>query len=84
MLNRLRAPDKAAAGFAAVYDALGVDSEMRGRLEEALRAMIPVDGLPVIEATMLGAMASGVLVGLLIADSALPSDELDLWSFPVG
>jgi hypothetical protein len=31
---------------------------------------------------MLGSMASGVLVGLLIADSALPTEELDLSTFP--
>jgi len=84
MLNRLRAPDQAAAGFAAVYEALGVDCEMRARLEEALRAMVPVKGLPVLEATTLGGMASGVLVGLLIADSALPAEELDLSVFPAG
>jgi hypothetical protein len=84
MLNHLRAPDEAAAGFAAVYEALGLDSEMRERLQEALRAMVPVEGLPVIEATMLEGMASGVLVGLLIADSALPSEELDPSTFPTG
>ena len=82
MLNRLRAPDEAAVSIAAVYEALGIDSDMRERLEEALRAMVPIDGLPVLEATMLGSMASGVLVGLLIADSALPTEELDLSTFP--
>lgn len=82
MLNRLRPPDEAATGFAAVYEALGVDPEMRERLEEALRGMVPVEGLPVLEATMLGAMAGGVLVGLLIADSALPIEELDFSPFP--
>ena len=51
---------------------------------EALRAMVPVKGFPVLEATMRGGMASGVLVGLLIADSALPSEELDLSVFPTG
>lgn len=83
-LSRLRTPDEAAAGFAAVYEALGVDFEMRARLEEALRAMVPVEGLALLEATTLGGMASGVLVGLLIADSALPCDELDLSVFPNG
>jgi hypothetical protein len=34
--------------------------------------VVPIDGLAVLEATMLGSMATGVLVGLLIADSALP------------
>lgn len=83
MLNRLRAPDEAAAGFAAAYEALGVDSYMRERLFEALRAMIPLKGLPVLEATTLEGMAAGVLVGLLIADSARPSEELDFSTFPV-
>jgi hypothetical protein len=32
----------------------------------------------VLEAAAMASMLSGVLVGLLIADSALPSDELDL------
>lgn len=84
MLNRLRAPDEAAAGFAAVYEALGVDSGMREQLEQALRGMVPVQGLPLLEAAMLGGMASGVLIGLLIADSTLPSDELDHSIFPAS
>lgn len=33
---------------------------------------------------MLGGMANGVLVGLLIADSTLPSDELDPSMFSAG
>jgi hypothetical protein len=84
LLNRLRAPDDAAAGFAAVYEALGVDAQMRDRLEEVLKELVPVEGLPVLEAAMLGGMASGVLVGLLIADSTLPSEELDFSTFPAG
>lgn len=41
-------------------------------------AVVPVEGAPALEATVAASMLSGVLVGLLIADSALPSDELDL------
>lgn len=78
LLNRLRASDGAAAGFAAVYQALGVDSEMRERLEQALAELLPVKGVPVLEATAVGGMRMGVLVGLLVADSALPLEELDL------
>jgi hypothetical protein len=78
LLNRLRAPDEAAVGFAAVYQALGVDSEMRERLDRALVELVPVQGGPILEATAVGGMRMGVLVGLLIADSALPLEELDL------
>lgn len=46
--------------------------------------MVPIEGLPVLGATMLGAMASGVLVRLLIADSALPCEGLDISLFPAG
>ncbi len=34
--------------------------------------------VPVLEATTLVSMLAGVLVGLLIADSALPAEQLDL------
>jgi hypothetical protein len=78
LLTRLRASDDAAAGFGAVYQALGVSSEMRERLEKALAELVPVRGVPALEATAVGGMRMGVLVGLLIADSALPLDELDL------
>lgn len=57
---------------------------MRERLREGLQELVPVDGLPVLEAAMLGGMANGVLVGLLIADSTLPSDELDPSMFSAG
>jgi hypothetical protein len=77
-LNRLRPHDEAAQGFDAAYRAFGVDESMRGRLESALADLVPVKGLPVIEATSVASMAAGVLVGLLIADSALPTEELDL------
>lgn len=72
MLSRLRAPDDAVAGFAAVHRALGIDEGMRQRLEQSLAKMIPVKGLPLVEATALSSLQAGVLVGLLIADSALP------------
>ena len=39
---------------------------------------MPVRGVPIIEATTVVSMLAGVLVGLLIADSALPADKLDL------
>ena len=78
MLNRLRPQDEAAAGFDAVYEALGIDGEMRERLQSAVARLVPVEGLPGLEATAVASMLAGVLVGLLIADSALPAEELDL------
>lgn len=39
---------------------------------------MPVKGAPVIEATTVISMLAGVLVGLLIADSTFPAEELDL------
>jgi hypothetical protein len=78
LLSRLRACDEAVAGFAAVYQAFGVDSEMRERLDQALAELVPMRGGPILEATTVGGMRMGVLLGLLIADSALPLEELDL------
>lgn len=78
MLNRMRSHDDAAQGFAAVFDAFGIDGEMRTRLEEALHQALPVEGAPLAEAVMTGSMLAGVLAGLLIADAALPADELEL------
>jgi hypothetical protein len=78
LLNRLREPEEAAASFDAVYRAHGIDADMREGLERALAELVPVKGAPVLEATALTSMLAGVLVGLLIADSALPAEELDL------
>ncbi len=77
-LNRLRDHDAAAESFDAVFTALGVDDAMRERLEATLADLVPVKGNPVVEAGTVLSMAAGVLVGLLIADSALPADQLDL------
>jgi hypothetical protein len=77
-LGRLQASVDAAATFAAVFAALGVDPGMRAELERAVAAIVPVEGAPLLEAATKASMLSGVLLGLLIADSALPSDELDL------
>jgi hypothetical protein len=78
MLNRLRHNDDAAASFSAVFERLGIDIEMRQGLQPALLELVPVKGIPDLEATTVISMLAGVLVGLLIADSALPLDELDL------
>jgi len=78
LLNRLRAHDEAAESFEAVYSAFGIDSEMRVELKDALDDLVPIKGAPVIEATAVASMLAGVLVGLLIADSSFPAEELDL------
>lgn len=84
LLNRLRGHEEAAAGFTAVYQALGFDAQMRKTLQAALQEMIPVRGVPEIEATSNLAMLAGVLAGLLIADSAFPAEELDLPVLPTA
>ncbi len=76
MLNRLRTHEDAVAGFDAVHRALGIDAAMRERLQRALAEMIPVKGLPLVEATALASLQAGVLVGLFIADSALQPSRL--------
>jgi hypothetical protein len=78
LLNRLRAPDEAAESFEAVYSAFGIEAEKREELRAALHDLVPVKGAPVIEATAVASMLAGVLVGLLIADSSFPAEELDL------
>lgn len=77
-LNRLRGHSEAADSFDAVFEALGFDAEMRRRLQDTLADLVPVKGDPVFEASTTMSMAAGALIGLLIADSALPADELDL------
>jgi hypothetical protein len=77
-LNRLRDPGTAGESFDAVFASLGFDDAMRARLHGALAEIVPVQGAPVLEATATMSMLAGALVGLLIAESALPADELDL------
>lgn len=82
LLSRLRNHDEAARGLDATYGALGVDAEMREHLRAALRDLVPVRGMPAVEAMTVASMLAGVLVGLLIADSTLPTEELDLPILP--
>jgi hypothetical protein len=44
----------------------------------ALREVVPVKGAPILEAATVVSMLAGVLVGLLIADSSFPAEELDV------
>ena len=78
LLNRLQGPAAAAQTTDDVFDALGIDAEMREHLTRALADILPVDGMPVLEAAAWPSMLAGVLVGLLIADATTPSGELDL------
>jgi hypothetical protein len=82
LLNRLRTRDDAASGYEAVYRGLGLDLDMRRRLERCLLELVPVRGIPEIESLSSVSMLAGVLVGLLIADSAIPGKELDLPGAP--
>jgi hypothetical protein len=75
---RLDGAGAAAARIDAVFAALGIDEAGRHRLERAMLDLLPVADAPFVEAALASSMLSGVLVGLLIADSALPADELDL------
>ena len=77
-LNATRPPEAAAGSFDAVFEVLGFEPAMRAELQAALLALVPVKGDPMLEASTTMSMTAGVLVGLLIADSTLPADELDL------
>ena len=78
LLNRLRGPEAAAESFDSVFNALGIDPDMRRELHDTLLELVTVKGDPMFEASTALSMMAGVLVGLLIADSATPADELDL------
>src|SRR4051794_22240030 len=77
-LNRMRGHEAAADSFDAVFEAFGLDYAMRAHLQDMLVELVPVKGDPMLETSTTMSMAAGVLIGLLIADSALPADELDL------
>lgn len=83
LLNRLREHDEAVAAFESVYAAFGLDPSLREQLEAAVMELVPVRGIPELEAAAVMGMMAGVLVGLLIADSALPADELELPVLPL-
>jgi hypothetical protein len=78
-LSRLQGIGAGGETLSAVMGSLGLDETMRADLEHAVVDLLPIKGVPSLEATAAAAMLSGVLVGLLIADSTLPpGDELDL------
>lgn len=78
LLNRLQGPAAAAQTNEAVFAAMGLDDEMRQQLERAMADLVPVEGVPALQATVSSALVAGVLAGLLIADATTPSGELDL------
>ena len=77
-LNSVRDREVASQSFDAVFEALGFDYPMRARLQDTLVELVPVKGDAMLETNITMSMAAGVLIGLLIADSALPVDEFDL------
>src|SRR4051794_25812369 len=78
LLGRLQGPDAGRETMTAVFEALGLDDAMRGELERTAADILPVEGAPALEAVAAASVLSGVLVGLLVAASALPPDDLDL------
>ena len=78
LLNRLQGPAAAAQTTEDVFGALGIDADMREDLARALADLVPVNGVPALEAAASTAMLAGALVGLLIADATTPSGELDV------
>lgn len=77
LLNRRRSFGDAHIAFTALWEAFGLTEHQRARLEDQLHEMLPVSGVPEVEIPATVGMTAGVLVGLLIADSASPLDEID-------
>jgi hypothetical protein len=70
-LHRLSSADRGELLAAAVLANFGIDNLGRIELNDALHQMLPISGDPVLEAVMSASMAEGVLVGLLLATTAL-------------
>ena len=77
MLQRLRSTSEAEAGFDALWERFGIAPEQRDELISHLVDLLPVSGVPEIEGPATWGLLAGVLVGLLIADSATPVDGFD-------
>jgi hypothetical protein len=73
-LGRLSSPADAEAAFTGLWGAFGIGPEQQRALAEYLADLLPISGVPEVEAPMTWGLAAGVLVGLLIADSATPLD----------
>jgi hypothetical protein len=72
-LHRLSGFVDAEALEVAVFDNFGIDEERRGKLVQSLVDMLPVTGDPLAQGLMASSMCAGVLVGLLLAQAALPA-----------
>jgi hypothetical protein len=73
-LGRLSSHEDAEAVAQGLWSAFGIGPERLRELVGYLDDLMPISGLPEIEAPMSWGLAAGVLVGLLIADSAAPLD----------
>jgi len=73
-LGRLSSHDDAEAVVQRLWRAFGIGREQLQELDAYLSDIVPVAGVPEIEMPMAWGLAAGVLVGLLIADSATPLD----------
>ena len=75
-LGRLRPQEDAERSFQALWRAFGVSPEQQEELVGYLMDIVPVTGAPEVEGPIAWGLVAGVLVGLLIADSATPLDAL--------
>jgi hypothetical protein len=75
-LERLSSHEAAAAVVDGLWNAFGIGPEQRQVLVTRLAELLPVSGAPELEASASWGLAAGVLVGLLMADSATPLDAL--------
>ncbi len=75
-LGRLRTPAEADEVIQALWRAFGISEAQQQVLAAYLADMVPITGLPDVEGPMTWGLAAGVLVGLLVADSAAPLDGL--------
>ena len=75
-LGRLSSQEDAAEVFQRLWTAFGIGPEKLQELLDELAQIMPISGVPEIEAPLSWGLTAGVLVGLIIADSATPLDEL--------
>ncbi len=75
-LGRLRTPEGAEDVYQALWQAFGINEDQQQVLAAYLADLVPIQGLPDVEGPMRWGLAAGVLVGLLLADSAAPPDAI--------
>ncbi len=74
-LGRLSSPQDAAEVFQRLWTAFGIGPDKLPELLAELAQIVPISGVPELEAPLSWGLTAGVLVGLLLADSAAPLDE---------